>query len=152
MQRRFFLITIFLLTLFGCKNSDNSEIIRNDLLKNIKGFIEFSEERATKIDNGKTDTNVYWVQFFEKDGKNLVVIMQQPYYDSSDSDGYLKIDENLVFFYHSDKTMVETSQLNHEGPKQVPDENSKESSLGYSAPNWAYIIKEKELEKTFIGE
>lgn len=152
MQRSLLFITILLPLFIGCKNYNNSEIVRSDLLNNIQEFIIFSEDDTQRIGVDKQDTNIYWVEFSEKNGKNMIVIMQQPYYDTIDLDGYLKVGENLVFFYYSDKTMVETSQLNQEVPKDVPDENSKESGLGYSAPNWAYLIKENSLEKTFIGE
>jgi len=151
-MKQSFLTTIILLVLSGCNNFNNSEIIRNDLLRNIKEFIKYSEEDAKKIGTDIGDTDIYWVEFFEKDKKNMVVIMQQPYYDSKGLDGYLKINENLIFFYYPDTSMVETSRLNHKVPKDIPDENSKESGLGYSAPNWAYIITDSGLEKTFIGE
>lgn len=146
------IIFIFLANLSGCKNTNDSSIIRKDLFENINGFIKFSEERAKEIDNGRGDTNIYWVSFFAKNGDDLVVIMQQPFYDSLDTDGFLKINENMVFFYYSDSSMVETNNLKHELPPNIPKENSRESGLGFSAPNWAYIITENGLKKTFIGE
>ena len=151
-KKIYIILLIFLVNLTGCRRADDSTIVRKDLFENIKGFIEFSEERAKEIDNGRGDTNIYWVQFFTNNGDDLVVIMQQPYYDAIETDGFLKIKENTVFFYYSDSSMVETNKLNHELQPTIPNENSKESGLGFSAPNWAYIITESGLEKIFIGE
>ncbi|MGJ8716581.1 MAG: hypothetical protein ACSHXG_15890 [Maribacter stanieri] len=141
---KFYILSVFLFNLLSCDNIKSSNVVREDLSNNIKNFIKYSEK--------ETDTNIYWVQFFEKDGKDLVVLMQQPYYDSENTDGYLKIDENFIFFYYSDSMMVKVDKLKNELPKVLPNEKSKESGLGYSAPNFAYEITEKGLVKTFIGE
>ena len=141
---KYYILSVFLFNLVSCDSINSSNIVREDLSKNIKNFIKFSEEG--------TDTNIYWVQFFKKDNKDLVVLMQQPYYDSEDTDGYFKMDENFIFFYYSDSMIVKVNKLENKFPKGLPNQNSKEAGLGYSAPNWAYIITEKGLVKTFIGE
>ncbi len=152
LNSRHYIMLFFLVSLLGCMRENNSTTVRKDLFENIKGFIEFSEERAKRIDNGREDTDIYWVYFSEVAGDNFVIIMQQPYYDSVDTDGFLNVNENLVFFYNSNTSMIKTDNLKHKIPTDMPNQNSKESGLGYSAPNWAYIITEDGLEKTFIGE
>ncbi|WKX75883.1 hypothetical protein [Zobellia laminariae] len=149
---KFYILSFFLINLTGCDSVNSSDIVRDDLYENIKKFIKYSEEEAEEFKNGSADTNIYWVEFFEEDDNDLVVLMQQPYYDSSDTDGYLKIDENFIFFYYSDLMMVTVDKLENELPTGLPNQNSIESGLGYSAPNWAYIITENGLVKTFIGE
>ncbi|CAM4406149.1 hypothetical protein [Zobellia nedashkovskayae] len=141
---KYYILSVFLFNLVSCDSINSSNIVREDLFNNLKNFIKYSEKR--------TDTNIYWVEFFEKDDKNLVVLMQQPFYDSDDTDGYLKMGDNFIFFYYSDSIMVKVNKLENELPKGLPNQNSKESELGYSAPNWAYIITENGLVKTFIGE
>ncbi len=138
--------------LMCCKNSTNSDIIRNDLLKEIKGFIKYSEENAGKYGKKLGDTNIYWLQFFEKEGKDIVVIMQQPFIYKSDLDGYVKINDNSVFFYFSDSDLVDVSKLEKSVSEEIPDENSREAGLGYSAPNWAYYITDNGLEKFELGQ
>lgn len=145
-------IFLFFAVFTNCERDNYHDIVRADLLKKIKGFIAFSEKRANKIDYGRLDTDIYWVLFDQKDENNLVVIMQQPYYDSLDTDGFFKIKENFVFLYYSDSTMVKTDKLKHKLPAELPDQKSRESGLGYSAPNWAFFITEKGLQETFIGE
>ena len=141
-----------LVVLLGCKNSSSSDIIRADLLKEIKGFIKYSEENAGKYGKKVGDTNIYWVQFFEKDEKNVVVIMQQPFIHKSDLDGFVKINDNSVFFYYSDPDFVNALKLEKSLGDQFPDRNSIEAGLGYSAPNWAYYITDNGLEKFELGQ
>uniref|UniRef100_UPI002620F95C hypothetical protein n=1 Tax=uncultured Amphritea sp. TaxID=981605 RepID=UPI002620F95C len=92
------------------------------------------------------------VEFFEKNDRDVVVIMQQPYYHSRNNDGFIEINENLVFFNFSNKDFVDVSKLNREPPGNVPDENSKMAGLGFSAPNWAYYINDNGLEKFELGQ
>ncbi len=153
MERFKICIGLFLFLIFlGCNNSVNSKIIRNDLLKNIEEFIAYSEKSISNFKTNETDTNIYWVEFFEKNNKKALVIMQQPYYESEINDGFIRVGENLVFFNYSNKDFVDTSKLNRTPPSDTPDENSKESGLGFSAPNWAYYIKDNSLEKFDLGE
>ncbi|MBS9462078.1 hypothetical protein KIM67_06620 [Flagellimonas sp. 389] len=145
--------TSFCILLVCCKNTSNSDIIRSNLLKEIEGFIALNEESISDFKNNRTDTDIYWVQFFEKDGKNVVVIMEQPFIYKSDLDGFLKINENSVFFYFSDSDFVDVSKLEKSIGEEVPDENSKEAGLGFSAPNWAYYINaDNSLEKFELGQ
>ncbi|MEO1485426.1 MAG: hypothetical protein AAFU57_06755 [Bacteroidota bacterium] len=146
---RYFIISLLFI---GCRNHRNSEIVRNDLLIAIKEFIVFSEENAKEAGNIKQDTDIYWVEFVEIEDDKIVVIMQQPFYYSSNLDGYMEIRENLVFFYNSNTVLAKRSRLNKDVPEEIPDENSQQSDLGYSAPNWAYLIKGEKLVKTFVGE
>ncbi|MBS9462077.1 hypothetical protein KIM67_06615 [Flagellimonas sp. 389] len=147
----FFVASLFLV-LLSCNDSMNSKIVRRDLLKNIDGFIEYSEENAGKYGRKVGDTNIYWVEFFEKNHRDVVIIMQQPYYHSQNNDGFIELDENLVFFHFSNKDFVDVSKLEHTPPNDTPDENSRMAGLGYSAPNWAYYITENGLEKFELGE
>ncbi|MEO9511072.1 MAG: hypothetical protein ABJN84_13735 [Flavobacteriaceae bacterium] len=143
----------FYILLVCCNNSSNSHIIKNDLLKEIEGFIALNEESISDFKNNKTDTDIYWVEFFKKDGKNVVVIMQQPFIYKSDLDGFVNINDNSVFFYFSDNNFVDVSKLEKSVSEEVPDENSIEAGLGYSAPNWAYYINDGNvLEKFQLGQ
>lgn len=142
----------FCILVVCCTNSSKSEIIRNDLLKEIEGFIAYNEESISDFKNNKTDTDIYWVQFFDKDGKDVVVIMQQPFIYKSDLDGFVNINDNKVFFYFSNPDFVDVSKLEKSVSKEIPDENSRESELGFSAPNWAYYITDNGLEKFELGE
>ena len=135
-----------------CNNSSNSDIIRNDLLKEIEGFIALNEESISDFKNNKTDTDIYWVEFFEKNGKDVVVIMQQPFIHKSDLDGFIKINDNTVFFYFSNSDFVDVSKLEKPVGEEFPDENSREAGLGFSAPNWAYYINDIGLEKFELGQ
>lgn len=144
-------ISICMLSLC-CKNSSNSDIIRNDLLEEIEGFIALNEESISDFKNNKTDTDIYWVEFFEKNGKDVVVIMQQPFIHKSDLDGLIKINDNTVFFYFSNSDFVDVSKLEKPVGEEFPDENSREAGLGFSAPNWAYYIKDTGLEKFELGQ
>lgn len=139
-----YILSVFLFNLVSCDSINSSNIVREDLSENLKNFIKYSEK--------STDTNIYWVEFFKKDDNDLVVLMQQPFYNSDYTDGYIKMDENFIFFYYSDSMMVKVNELENELPEELPNQNSKESGLGYSAPNWAYIITDNGLVKTFIGE
>jgi hypothetical protein len=147
----FFSAFVFLI-LLSCNNSDNSKIIRKDLLKNIEEFIAYSEEHISNYKTNETDTDIYWVEFFEKDNKDVVVIMQQPYYHSQNNDGFIEIADNLVFFHFSNKDFVDVSKLKKNPPSDTPDENSRMAGLGYSAPNWAYYITDNGLEKFELGQ
>ena len=142
----------FCVLMVCCKNSSDSEIIRNDLLNNIEEFIAYSEEYISNYKTNETDTDIYWVEFFEKDNKDVVVIMQQPYYHSQNNDGFIEIAENFVFFHFSDKDFVDVSKLKKNPPSDKPDENSRMAGLGYSAPNWAYYITDNGLEKFELGQ
>jgi len=144
-------IALFLVTQ-SCDSIKNSEIIRKDLLNEIEVFIAHNEESISDFKNNKTDTDIYWVEFFEKNDRDVVVIMQQPYYHSRNNDGFIEINENLVFFNFSNKDFVDVSKLNREPPGNVPDENSKMAGLGFSAPNWAYYINDNGLEKFELGQ
>lgn len=146
------LCIFFYIFLLGCNNSSNSDIIRNDLLKEIEGFIAINEESISDFKNNKTDTDIYWVEFFEKNGKDVVVIMQQPFIHKSDLDGFIKINDNTVFFYFSDSDFVNVSKLEKSVGDLFPDRNSIEAGLGYSAPNWAYYINENGLEKFELAQ
>ncbi|WP_411030420.1 hypothetical protein [Spongiimicrobium sp. 3-5] len=144
-------ISVFFV-LLSCKNSANSEIIRKDLLKNIEGFIAYSEESISNFKTNRRDTDIYWVEFFKKDEKNVVVVMQQPFVYKDETDGFIKINENRVFFYSSNPAFVDISKLEKSISEQIPGENSEESELGFSAPNWAYYINVNSLEKFELGE
>ena len=138
--------------LFSCNDSVNSKVVRKDLLKNIEGFIAYSEESISNYKTNERDTDIYWVEFFNKDGKNVVVIMQEPFVYKNDTDGFIKINENSVFFYSSNPALVDISKLEKSISEQIPDENSKEAGLGFSAPNWAYYINDDGLEKFELGQ
>ena len=81
-------IALFLVTQ-SCDSIKNSEIIRKDLLNEIEVFIAHNEESISDFKNNKTDTDIYWVEFFEKNDRDVVVIMQQPYYHSRNNDGFI---------------------------------------------------------------
>lgn len=135
-----------------CKDTSNNDIIRNDLLNEIKGFIVLSEEHISNFKTNETDTDIYWVEFFEKNDRDVVVIMQQPFFHKTDLDGFVKINENSVFFYFSDDDIVDVSKLEKSVGDEIPDENSIEAGLGFSAPNWAYYINDDGLEKFELGQ
>lgn len=122
------------------------------MLKEIEGFIAYNEESISDFKNNKTDTDIYWVEFFEKNNREVIVIMQQPYYHSQNNDGFIEIAENLVFFHFSNKDFVDVSKLKKNPPSDTPDENSRMAGLGYSAPNWAYYITDNGLEKFELGQ
>ncbi|UII76003.1 hypothetical protein LV716_17320 [Flagellimonas sp. HMM57] len=145
--------TSFCILLVCCKNTSNSDIIRNDLLREIEGFIALNEESISDFKNNRTDTDIYWVEFFNKDGKKVVVIMEEPFVYKNETDGFIKINENWVFFYDSNPAFVDVSKLEKSIGEEVPDENSKEAGLGFSAPNWAYYINaDNSLEKFELGQ
>ncbi|MEM9363632.1 MAG: hypothetical protein AAGA43_13420 [Bacteroidota bacterium] len=153
MKRLNLLFTVaFCAVLMSCKNTTNSDIIRNDLLKEIRGFIKYSEENAGKYGKKVGDTNIYWIQFFEKNDRNVVVIMQQPFIHKTDLDGFVKINDNSVFFYYSDNNFVDVAKLEKSVGNEFPDRNSIEAGLGFSAPNWAYYINDDGLEKFELGQ
>jgi len=135
-----------------CKDTSNTDIIRNDLLNEIKGFITLSEKHISNFKTNETDTDIYWVEFFEKDEKDVVVIMQQPFIHKTNLDGYIKINDNNVFFYYSNPDFVNVSKLDKSIGDRFPDRNSIEAGLGYSAPNWAYYINDDGLEKFELGQ
>lgn len=135
-----------------CKDTSNTDIIRNDLLNEIEGFIALNEEHVSNFKTNETDTDIYWVQFFEKNDRNVVVIMQQPFIHKTDLDGFVKINDNSVFFYYSDDDFVDVAKLEKSVGAEVPDRNSIEAGLGFSAPNWAYYINENGLEKFELGQ
>lgn len=136
----------------NCNNTDYSKTIRKDLLQNIEKFIDFSEESVSDRKNNKTDTNIYWVEFSHKDGKDIVAIMQQPYYHSKENDGFIIIGDNHVFFHSSKAEFVDIYKLKENPPSDIPNENSKMAGLGFNAPYWCYEINDYNLKKIELKE
>ncbi|WP_422349040.1 hypothetical protein [Flagellimonas sp.] len=60
-----------------------------------------------------------------KDEGIEIQLFQNTYYLKENLDGYIKLGDNKVFFYNSDKTLIDISKLTKNGLEGIPDEDSE---------------------------
>lgn len=139
----YWIIGFVFASFFSCKNPEKA--VKDDLLSVINKYIEFCEDRAAKSEITK-ETDIYWVVFYDKNESTYIEISQNQFYNKKFMQGYLKIGDNTVIFYHSIEPWVKTERL-EKNQLRLPSENSDIAELGFTAVTWNYIIKDNVLRK-----
>ncbi|WP_163419033.1 hypothetical protein [Flagellimonas sp. HSM57] len=144
-MKKLLVLSSILLVVLSCGEKKN-DVVRKDLMKEIRKYIIFCENRADKSKIA-SETNIYYVKFYSKNNNDIVDIFQNMSYNKKYMDGYINLKENTVFFYNSDTNLVNVKKLNKKALNDLPDENSKEAELGFNPIVWGYIIKNDSLVK-----
>ncbi|MBC9795834.1 hypothetical protein [Sinomicrobium weinanense] len=148
-MRKYLIIFLVSLMMVNCMNDCNT--IREDLMIEIKKYIEYCEKRADSLEIA-TETDIYYVNFSIKEDKKFVDIFQECYYNKEYMDGYITIEENKVFFYNSFDSLVDVKCLDTAELLGVPDENSKAAETGFNPVVWTYLVKKDELIRIYEEE
>lgn len=149
-MERYLTICLISLIMPSCANDCNI-IAREDLMIEIKKYIEYCEKRADSS-HIATETDIYYVKFSTEGNEKFVNIFQECFYNKEYMDGYIKINGNIVLFYNSFDFLVNVKCLNTEELYDVPNENSKEAETGFNPIVWTYLVKEDALIRVIDEE